>query len=101
MAKVSWLKYNFDVYQHGAAWNEVGGVYIFCGLSQQNLWVPIYIGKADSLRNRIPSHEQWNPARRLGATHVHALVVEQEATRAVIEATLIRAFQPVLNTQLK
>lgn len=48
------------------------------------------IGKADNFRTRIPRHEQWSPALRLGATH--AVVVEQEATRGRIEAELIAAY---------
>lgn len=95
---VKWLQYSFEVYQQGGDWNEVGGIYIFCGLSPQNRWVPIYIGQADSFRSRIPSHEQWNQAVQLGATHVHALVIQQAANRAAIERELIQAYQPALNT---
>jgi hypothetical protein len=38
---------------------------------------------------------------RLGATHVHALVVSQAAKRDEIERQLIATYQPPLNTQLK
>jgi excinuclease UvrABC nuclease subunit len=99
--KVQWLSYEFTVYQQSVQWNNVGGIYIFAGLNQQNQWVPYYIGKADSFANRIPSHEQWDKARSLGATHVHARTVEQEAERDRIEPELIRKFQPRLNTQLR
>lgn len=99
--QVRWLSYQFTVYTANTSWYDVGGIYIFCGLSPQNQWVALYIGQADSFRNRIPSHEQWTPAVRLGATHIHALVVPQAAMRDAIEHQLIQACQPRLNVQLK
>ena len=63
---------DFNVYDTNTTWNDVAGIYIFCGISQQNKWVPIYIGQTDSFCNRIPQHEQWTPASELGATHIHA-----------------------------
>ena len=54
-----------------------------------------------SFGTRIPSHEQWTPAVRLGDTHIHAMVASEEASRLAIEELLIQAFQPALNTQLK
>ena len=99
--KVTWGGHELTVYSHGADWHDVGGVYVFAGLSSQNQWVAIYIGQADSFRNRIPSHEQWTPATQLGATHVHAMVVPQVAMRDQIEHLLIATYQPSLNTQLK
>ena len=98
---VRWSLYEFTVYPHETQWNNVGGIYIFAGLNQQNQWVPYYIGKADSFQNRIPSHEQWDKARSLGASRVHARTVAQETERDRIEAELIRAFQPRLNAQLR
>jgi excinuclease UvrABC nuclease subunit len=95
------LGYDFAVYDSNATWNDVGGVYIFAGLNAQHRWVPLYAGKADSFRTRIPQHERWSEAVRLGATHVHAMVVPAEATRAAIEAELIRQLQPPLNQQLR
>lgn len=99
--KVSWLTHEFSVHQHGANWSNAAGIYIFCGLNQQNQWAPLYIGQAASFLDRLPSHEQWNPARKLGATHVHAMAVSQQSQRDSIEKQLIQAFQPRLNTQLK
>lgn len=99
--KVTWLTHEFGVFQHDVKWNDTAGIYIFCGLNQQNQWVPLYIGQAASFRDRLPLHEQWNPARKLGATHVHAKAVSQQYQRDSIEQQLIRSFQPRLNTQLK
>lgn len=101
MNTVNWLTYCFTVYSTETTWNNIGGLYIFCGLNSQNRWVPYYIGQTDSFQNRLPSHDRWEEARRLGATHVHAMVERQEANRLAIEKELIQAFQPKLNQQLK
>lgn len=98
---VKWLSYEFTVYAPNAPWNQVAGVYIFCGLNAQNQWHAVYIGQTDSFANRIPSHEQWAAAVRLGATHVHARGVSEAATRDAVERELIQAYQPPLNTELK
>ena len=98
---VNWGGYEFDVCSQTANWNDVGGVYIFAGLNQNGRWRAYYIGQAESLKDRIPGHERWNEAVRLGATHVHARVVSQAAMRDAIEASLIASYQPPLNVQLK
>jgi excinuclease UvrABC nuclease subunit len=98
---VNWLGHQFTVCKQDANWNEVSGIYIFCGVNPQNQWVPIYIGQADNLRTRIQSHEQWNPALRLGATHVHALAVELASQRDSIEKQLVGNYQPQLNVHHK
>jgi excinuclease UvrABC nuclease subunit len=99
--EASWSGYSFGVYEQNADWNDVGGVYIFCGVNSRNEWVAIYVGETGSFRKRIPSHEQWSPAQHHGAIRVHARVEKQEATRLAIEELLIRAYQPILNVQLK
>src|SRR4051812_33085402 len=101
MDKCTWLDREFHVHQHGAAWNDVPGIYIFCGVTAQNQWSPLYIGQAESLAGRLPSHERWQEATRLGATHVHAIVVPQAETRDALEAQLIQTYQPRLNILLK
>ncbi len=98
---VRWLSYDFTVYTPTASWNDVAGVYIFTGVNNLNQWVALYVGQTDSFRNRIPSHEQWSPAVRRGATHIHAMVVPLAATRDIVEGELIRAYHPPLNAQLR
>jgi excinuclease UvrABC nuclease subunit len=95
-----WLSYDFMVYNPlMTTWNDVAGVYVFTGLDRIGRWIALYIGQADSLRSRLSSHEQWGPAVRLGATHVHAMVVPLQADRDRIERELIQAYQPTLNLQ--
>ena len=98
---VTWLNHAFGVYQKPSTWGTAAGVYIFCGITPQNQWRPYYIGQADQFSDRLPSHERWAEAVRLGATHVHAMVVQQAAMRDTIEQQLISAYQPTLNAHHK
>lgn len=99
MATCNWSGYEFPMYDMYGSWNDVGGVYIFAGLAPNGRWNAYYIGITDSFRARLPNHERWAEAVRLGATHVHALAVPLEATRQAIERQLIAAHGPPLNTQ--
>ena len=99
--KVTWLSYDFLVYEQSGGWNDIAGVYIFAGLNQQGLWFPLYVGRTDSFVNRIPNHERWLEAISIGASHVHAMAESLEANRVRIENHLIQAYQPPLNVQLK
>ena len=98
---VRWLDQEFTVYVHSANWHQVPGLYIFAGQNSQGQWYPLYIGKAESLAERLPTHERWTEAAQLGATRVHARVEQQKAKRAIHEKQLIQYYQPRLNLQLK
>jgi len=95
-----WLSHEFTVYSKSGQWNNVAGIYIFAGINQQNQWNPYYIGQCDNFQNRIPSHEKWDTAQSLGATHIHAMAVPSQADRDLIEQVLIQAYQPALNVRL-
>lgn len=95
----NWLAHTFSVYEPATTtWSEASGVYIFAEFTARG-WVPHYIGQATSFADRLPNHEQWGPAVRLGATHIHAMAVTSQAMRDVIERVLITHFSPTLNTQ--
>lgn len=99
---VTWLNYQFEVYEpRRTTWNDSSGIYIFTGIGPNGRWRAYYIGKATSFRDRFANHEKWAGAVRLGATHVHAMVVPLAANRDRIEAELIQACQPPLNELLK
>ena len=98
---IQWLGQDFDVLTHNTNWSTAAGIYIFCGVNQQNQWTALYIGQTSNFQDRLPSHEMWSKAQSLAATHVHAMVVSQESRRLALEAELIQAFQPPLNDQLK
>ena len=99
--RASWDGNEFHILKHDTTWNDTAGIYIFCGVNQQNQWTPLYISQTDSFLNRLPSHELWSEAHTLGATHVHAKVVSEQTSRYTLEEQLIQSFQPPLNTVLK
>lgn len=95
---VTWGSHDFGIYLKAGNWTNVPGIYIFAGKNQQGYWVALYIGQATSFAERIPNHERWEEAARLGATHVHACSVKSATDRDTIEAELIEKYQPRLNT---
>ena len=102
---VSWQGHAFIVYQRGIDWNEVAGLYIFSGRVKDDqgttVWRPFYIGQTQNFSKRLPTHEDWPEAQRLGATHVHAMTMKNPEMRAEIERDLIQSYQPALNVQLR
>lgn len=90
----------FELHDLRTTWHPVGGLYMFCKYMDSR-WVPVYIGKASSFKDRLCNHEQWEPSVRLDATHILAMVVPQELERARLEAVLIKELNPPLNVQLK
>jgi hypothetical protein len=78
------------------AWNAVAGLYIFAYFDGQ-YWRALYVGQTNDFSNRIPSHERWEEASRLGATHIHAAVIPQAANRDTYEQLLIGCLQPSMN----
>jgi hypothetical protein len=77
---------------------DVAGNYMFVK-PVNNGWLPVYIGIAESLRDRIPGHDRWNEAAQLGATHVMSHTQSNSAKREAEEKALIAHYQPPLNTQ--
>lgn len=97
---VRWWNWDFEVHVPPVRWNAVAGLYIFAGLDlTRTLWRPFYIGQTESLAERLPTHEYWQEAVRLGATHIHARVEPQAVTRQAMERILIQQYQPRLNSQ--
>ena len=102
--KVRWLTYDFNVYPPKTKWNEVGGIYIFCGFNKNNEWVAIYIGETGegptgNFRSRMSGHEKCEKAKSLGATHIHALMEEDKDLRKAMEEQLIAYYEPPLNKE--
>jgi hypothetical protein len=87
------------IYDPDTNWNQAAGVYIFAYPTDQTSWRALYVGQADDFSSRLPSHERWNEAVRLGATHIHALVVPLAANRDRLEKMLIQNLQPRMNVQ--
>ena len=102
---VSWQGHEFSVYQNGTDWNEVAGLYIFAGRVKgaqgTTVWRPFYIGQTQNFSTRLPTHEDWPEAQRLGATHVHAMTMKNSESRTEVERDLVQSYQPRLNVQLR
>jgi hypothetical protein len=76
-----------------------GGNYMFVRRLQNGNWVPVYIGQADSLKSRLPTHDRWSDAKRAGATHVMSHTTPGgEKARLDEERDLIQHWIPPLNT---
>ncbi len=89
------------IYDSNTTWNRVSGLYIFAYRTDETHWRALYVGQADDFSFRIPSHERWDETVRLGATHVHALVVPQAVNRDNLEQMLIQNLQPPMNDQYR
>ena len=73
------------------------GNYMFVRRANQG-WLPVYIGIADNLRQRILGHEVWVEAHRCGATHVMGHTQQDRVARESEERDLIGHWNPQCNT---
>jgi hypothetical protein len=73
------------------------GVYIFVRRANPG-WLPVYIGIADDLVDRLTGHDRWAEAQQLGATHLMAQVQIDRTAREKAEQDLIGYWNPPLNT---
>lgn len=102
--KLQWVgkfgkTYTYYVHSIGANFKEEPGNYIFCKLDAFGRWVPQYIGQTKNLNQRLGDHEKEVCAKRNGATHIHAHLNSDEATRFAEERDLIEGHNPPCNTQ--
>ena len=91
--------FDFQAFNMDGQWNGTAGVYMFVRPSHNGNLDVLYVGLCESFANRMPNHDRWDEAVRLGANSVHAVVVPDKATREALEKHLIQQFQPQLNTQ--
>lgn len=77
------------------------GNYMFVRLTnpQKGWWRPVYIGIADSLRQRLTNHEVWEEAKRCGATRIMGHTQTDSVVRASEERDLIGYWNPQCNVQ--
>ncbi|MBR0683261.1 GIY-YIG nuclease family protein [Roseomonas eburnea] len=93
-------RYRFAVYDIHAYPSAANAVYIFA--ARQGLtYIPIYVGRAESLSRRLSSHERRDEAIRRGARYllVHVPAVTDLIGYAEAERRLIRHYAPTLNEQ--
>ena len=76
------------------------GNYAFVKQIANGNYVPLYFGESNDLSDRIPGHDMWPEALRLGATGVMAHTTPSgQQTRLEEERDLIQYWNPALNTQ--
>ena len=82
-----------------SSYKDEGGNYMFVKPTGSNRYVPVYIGQADGLKDRLPNHERIADAKRAGATLVMTHTTPGgEHGRLAEERDLIRKWAPSLNT---
>ncbi len=93
-------RYRFAVYDIHACPAAPNAVYIFAA-RQSLTYIPLYIGRAESLSRRLSGHERRDEAIRRGAHHllVHVPAVTDPIGYAEAERRLIRHYGPALNEQ--
>lgn len=76
------------------------GNYAFLKKLPNGNYLPVYIGQADSLKNRLPNHERMGDAILAGAIVLVAHTTPGgEQVRLAEEKDLVSVWNPVLNTQ--
>lgn len=94
--------HELELHAHTSSWKNNPGIYVFVGArSHDGLHKVFYVGQTDSFQNRLPFHERWHEATKLGACWVGAMLVRGQADRDRIEADMIQRLQPPLNKQLR
>lgn len=112
MSTVRWTglsgwPYDFGVFTLSTIFKPLAGVYIVCRSVQvgnASHLEALYVGEAESLEDRLntrrASHDGFQRALKMGATHVCArLVPDGAAERLRIETDLRHAFNPPCNAQ--
>ncbi|MBA2125069.1 hypothetical protein DLM45_02360 [Hyphomicrobium methylovorum] len=82
--------------------NRVAANYVFAKQLPNGNFSPLYFGETGDLSSRMPTHEVWSQAIRLGATHAlaHSTQGGEQARRAE-ESDLIARWNPPLNTHYR
>jgi hypothetical protein len=108
MLRVTWAgypgnEYEFEVYPLGTAFKPFSGVYVACASKDGIKWNAFYIGEAKSFSDRLNAGFEHNEglkcARRRGATHLGAMIVNGDANRLAIETELRHVLNPPCNKQ--
>jgi len=102
--EIDWPGQSGKTYRYWSAaftdtFKDEGGNYMYVKQLTNGNYLPVYIGVADSLKNRLGSHDRFDEAKRAGATFVMAHTTPAgEQARLAEEKDLIQRWSPVLNT---
>jgi hypothetical protein len=102
--KTSFGNLNFGAFPKDSAWPATPGIYMFCqtvGLLGDIVNPPRYLGQTVSFAERLPDHDRWDEAAKLGANCVLIAPISNAHNRDKIERELIASLRPPLNTHYK
>ena len=93
IGKVNWKGasgklYTYEIHPMDESWNDVPGNYIFARQIPGG-WSAVYIGETQSLKDRLPNHNELPCVRQNGGTHIHAHVNQNTQARLAEEADLL------------
>lgn len=95
-------RFEFEEHRIDEAPTGTNDLYVFC---TEGIWGfnPLYVGKAQNLRDRLQNHERLDDAKKKGATKllVHSEPDLVAAQLEDAETLLINELQPLLNVQKK
>lgn len=106
--RINWPGYEgrtfqFEAHPIGTAFNQIGGVYIFCKPAPNGNWDAIYVGETGDFNERLNAalqrHQAWPLCRMHGATHICVMVVGGHQARLNIETELRHSLRPPANRQ--
>jgi len=93
-------QYKYWIAEMGSSFKEEAGNYIFAKRNAQGQWVPVYIGQAENLHERLSNHNKEDCALKNGATHIHTHTnAAGEAARLAEEKDLLLNFNTPCNVQ--
>ena len=96
---VSGVRYNYFTAPPNPVWIQAPGNYIFVKQTS-NSWILLYAGQCDDFSKRMPGHDRWSEAVRLGVTHVFSHTGSaDENVRKTEERDMIQAYNPPMNVQ--
>lgn len=98
---VSGRTHRFTAHRPDADFPPEAAVYCFARPTPDGRgFAPLFISRTGNLKARFVSHEMWNEALLLGATHVLVHQREERDAREFVEDDLFRALRPVMNGPL-
>lgn len=94
--------YQYAFVDMSRPFNTVAGNYVFAKQMLNGRFVPLYFGETSDFSGRMPSHEVWQAAIAMGATHAMAHTTQGgELVRRAEERDLIEGWNPPLNVQYR
>lgn len=95
--------YDFRLVPIGQKLPEAAGVYVFCRASRIGQWESVYVGKTNSLYERLctglAGHSGFHRAQEKRATHVAVMQVGDVSDRRAIKTDLEKQFVPACDKQ--